>query len=337
METMHVPDVEGQKRIPSSSSHQTPVLWPWMLVIVAWTVALVAALTNQNSLIDHHYLLEESHLPVLVALVVFQAGWQVMTVGMMLPSSMPMVYMIVHAGRQQRRAQAVPAAFLAGYALAWTAFALVAFLGDTLIHWLVHHWFWLDTHSWVIGATTFAAAGVFQFSPLKGRCLKQCRSPFSFFVRSYRKGVGAAWHLGLRHGAFCLGSCWALMLVMFGLGVGSLVWMAMLAGVIVVEKTFPGGQRLRPVIGIILLGLSALWLSGGNTHVHVAAAPQIVLFYKFVCFACVAAHAKHTNLYYNLWSPQATRLYEDITPTVEGVHASLLAYQPGEFTVRKSV
>ena len=90
-------------------------------------------------------------------------------------------------------------------------------------HWLVDHWFWLDTHSWVIGASTFAVAGVFQFSPLKGRCLKQCRSPFSFFVRYYHKGAGGAWRLGLRHGLFCLGCCWALMLIMFGLGVGSLV------------------------------------------------------------------------------------------------------------------
>ena len=64
METMRVPDVGGQKRIPSSSPHRAPVLWPWMLVIVAWTVALVAVLTNQNYLIDHHYLLEESHLPL---------------------------------------------------------------------------------------------------------------------------------------------------------------------------------------------------------------------------------------------------------------------------------
>ena len=149
-------DGEEQKRIPSSSSHQAPVLWPWLLVIVAWTVALVAALTNQNSLIDHYYLLEESHLSPLLALVVFLACWQVMTVAMMLPSSMPMVSMLVHASRQQPHPRAVQAAFLAGYALVWTTFALGAFVGDIQIHWLVHHWFWLDTHAWVIGAITFA-------------------------------------------------------------------------------------------------------------------------------------------------------------------------------------
>ena len=180
---------------------RVPVLWPWALVVAAWALAGLAVFTNQSYLINHHYLLEESHLPVLMALVIFLACWQVMTAGMMLPSSMPMVYMIVHAGRQQKRSYAIPLAFLAGYALIWTAFALVAFLGDTQIHWLVHHWFWLDTHSWMIGAITFALAGVFQFSPLKGRCLKQCRSPFSFFVRYYRQGAGAAWRLGLvQHG-----------------------------------------------------------------------------------------------------------------------------------------
>jgi predicted metal-binding membrane protein len=257
MRVTQVTDVKDS----AQARHRAPVLWPYVLVMAAWTVAFLATLTNQSELINHHYLLEESHLPVLVALVVFLACWQVMTVGMMLPSSMPTVSMIAQAGRQQRRPYAVPGAFLAGYADVWTAFALVAFLGDTQIHWLFHHWLWLYLHSWVIGATTFAIAGVFQFSPLKGHCLKQCRSPFSFFACFYRKGVGAAWRLGLRHGVLCLGSCWALMLVMFGIGVSSLLSMALLTGVMVVEKTYPGGQRLSPVIGIVLLGLAALWLA----------------------------------------------------------------------------
>ena len=257
---MKLTDVNDQQPARPAARRRAPVIWPWLVVIAAWTLALVAVLTNQSYLINHHYLLEQSHLPALVALVVFLACWQVMTVGMMLPSSMPMVYMMVHASRRQKHTWAIQAAFLAGYALVWTAFAVAAFLGDTQVHRLVHGWFWLYTHSWLIGAATFALAGGFQFSPLKERCLKQCRSPFSFFVRYYRKGVGAAWRLGLRHGAFCLGCCWALMLVMFGLGVSSLVWMAVLAGVMVIEKTFPGGQRLSPFIGVALLGLAVLWL-----------------------------------------------------------------------------
>jgi predicted metal-binding membrane protein len=251
----------NEVKAQTHQARRLPVLWPWLLVGAAWTTALLAILFHQTQLIDHHYLLEESHLPWLAAMVLFLAVWQVMTVAMMLPSSMPMVSMMIYASRKQRHPRAAQAAFLGGYALVWTGFACAAFVGDTQIHRLVDSWPWLARHSWVIGATTLAMAGVFQFTPLKQRCLKQCRSPFGFFVRYYRQGGGAAWRLGVRHGAFCLGCCWALMLVMFGLGVGSLVSMALLTGVMVIEKTSPGGQRLSPVIGIILLGLSALWLA----------------------------------------------------------------------------
>ena len=99
-----------------------------------------------------------------------------------------------------------------------------------------------------------------QLSPLKQHCLKENRSPLSFFEHYFLSGVGSSWYLGLRHGIVCLGSCWALMLVLFGIGVGSIVWMAVLTGVMVVEKTYPGGQRLSPLLGIVLLLLAALWL-----------------------------------------------------------------------------
>ena len=88
--------------------------------------------------------------------------------------------------------------------------------------------------------------------------MKQCPSPFSFFVRYYRKGTGAAWPLGIRHGFFVSAAAGLLMLVMFGLGEGSLVSMAVMTGVVVVEKTFPSGQRLSPFIGIALLLLAIL-------------------------------------------------------------------------------
>jgi len=231
-----------------------------VLIFTTWTIALLAVLTNRPFLLDHRYLLQQSHLPWIVALVIFLASWQVMTVAMMLPSSMPVVSMMAYASKRQRHPWAIQGAFLGGYAVIWTAFAFTAFLVDTLVHQLVNHWGWLYTHSWLIGAVTFAIAGGFQFSLLKEHCLKQCRSPLSFFVHYYRQGISAAYRMGLRHGVFCLGCCWALMLVMFGVGVGSLVWMAVLTGVMVVEKTYPGGQRLSPLVGAALLLLAALWL-----------------------------------------------------------------------------
>src|SRR5437588_10487340 len=122
MRVTEVTDVKDD----AQPSHRAPVLWPWVLVVTAWTIAGLSVLTDQSYLINHHYLLEESHLPVLGALVVFLAPWQVMTAGMLLPSSMPMVHMIVHAGRQQLRSYPCPLAFLARSAVVWTAFALVA-------------------------------------------------------------------------------------------------------------------------------------------------------------------------------------------------------------------
>jgi predicted metal-binding membrane protein len=260
---MSATNVTGVPELTTSvpARRRAPVRWPWLLVGAAWALAIAASLTGRRELIDHHYLLEASRLPWLLALLLFLACWQVMTVGMMLPSSLPMVYMLIYASRKQARPRTVQAAFLGGYALVWTAFAVAAFASDTGIHRLVDAWPWLATHPYVIGATTFAIAGLFQFSPLKERCLTACRSPFQFFVRFYRAGVGSAWRLGLRHGAFCLGCCWALMLVMFGIGVGSLPWMAALAGVMVVEKAVPGGQRLSPMLGAALLLLAALWLA----------------------------------------------------------------------------
>jgi predicted metal-binding membrane protein len=249
-----------QKDARFSLRSRAPVIWPWVLVIAAWTVALLAVLTKRTYLINHTYLLTQSHLSWIVALAVFLACWQLMIVAMMLPSSMPLVNMVVYASRRQRYPWMIQGAFLAGYALVWTTFALVAFLADTLVHWLVNNWFWLYMHSWLIGATVFAIAGGFQFSPLKEHCLKQCRSPLSFFMRYYRKDAGASLSLGLHHGMFCLGCCWALMLVMFGVGTGSIVWMAVLTGVMVTEKTYPGGQRLSRVFGILLLLLAVLWL-----------------------------------------------------------------------------
>ena len=129
------------------------------------------------------------------------------------------------------------------------------------MHLLVALWPWLAVHSWLIGAVTFFIAGLFQFSPLKGRCLDMCRTPLGFFMRHYRKGIGAAWRLGLQHGSYCLGCCWALMLVMFGVGVGNLAGMTALTGAMVIEKAVPGGKRLSPIIGVVLLLLGALWLA----------------------------------------------------------------------------
>ncbi|HEY6407920.1 MAG TPA: DUF2182 domain-containing protein, partial [Ktedonobacteraceae bacterium] len=186
----------AQQRTPSHQTRRAVVLWPWLLIALAWGVLLLATLAHQTFLLDHHYLLQASGLPWLAALEVFLLCWQLMTVAMMLPSSLPMVHLVVYAARRQARPIAVPLAFLAGYAVIWTGFALGAFVGDTGIHRLVALWPWLALHAWLIGAVTFCVAGLFQFSALKGRCLDMCRAPLGFFLHDYRKGVSPAWQLG---------------------------------------------------------------------------------------------------------------------------------------------
>jgi predicted metal-binding membrane protein len=245
---------------PVSARARILAYWPWALVAGAWAIVLLATWTHQGYLINHDYLIEESGLPWIAALIFFLLCWQVMIAAMMVPTSLPLISRLRRAVHPQQHSIASIAAFLAGYAAIWTAFAAVAFVGDTGIHLLVNHWSWLARHSWLIGAVTFAAAGVFQFSPFKRRSLRACRHVLHHFTWPTQAGVGDAWRLGRHHGLCCLESCWALMLLMFGVGIASFVWMAVLTAVMLVEKVVPGGRWLSPVVGGALL-LAALWIA----------------------------------------------------------------------------
>ena len=223
------------------------------VIVVAWLIALVTALVQHDGPVDHHAISGGRAVPTVGAIALFLVAWQVMTAGMMLPSSLPLVHLFVRASAGQNRPGAARAAFLAGYFAVWTWFAFMALIGDVVLHWLANQTPWLRERPWLIGGSVLLFAGAFQFSSLKERCLRECRMPFAFLQRHYRRGIAAAWDLGLQHGIFCLGCCWALMLTMFAVGVGSLVWMTALTGVMVIEKTMPWGRRLTPAVGALLV------------------------------------------------------------------------------------
>jgi predicted metal-binding membrane protein len=122
------------------------------------------------------------------------------------------------------------------YGVIWTAFGVLAFAGDAVVHQIEHDWAWLHERPHVIAGATLLLAGAFQFSDLKDRCLRQCRHPALFLQHHYQRGVGAAFALGRRHGLFCVGCCWALMLVMFAVGIANLAWMAPFALIMLYEK-----------------------------------------------------------------------------------------------------
>jgi predicted metal-binding membrane protein len=205
-----------------------------------------------------------------LAFALFLAAWQAMIAAMMLPSSLPLIrlFSVASAGAPAR-GRAI-AAFLGGYALVWTAFGAVAFAADALLHRLIDQTAGLRAHQWVIVAALLALAGAVQFTPLKDRCLSQCRHPGAFLIRHYRRGTSSAFALGRRHGLFCLGCCWALMLVMFVAGTASLIWMAALTALMVYEKTARHGNQVVPLTGIALLAWATLVL------VHPAGMPVLL-------------------------------------------------------------
>jgi predicted metal-binding membrane protein len=225
---------------------------------VCWVVALAAQLTGRAGLL-HHDALIEGDVPLGVGLLISVAAWQVMIGAMMLPSSVPMLRLFAATTPHANRAHSI-GAFIGGYAAVWTAFGAAAFGFDTAVHHVVDATPWLTRHPWLIAGLTLAAAGAFQFTKVKDRCLEQCRHPAAYLLRHYRRGTAEAFRLGWGHGLFCLGCCWALMLLMFAAGVANLVWMAALAGLMAYEKVGRRRRQLTPVAGVVLLGLAALVL-----------------------------------------------------------------------------
>jgi predicted metal-binding membrane protein len=157
--------------------------------------------------------------------------------------------------RRRRRPGQLVLLLLVGYLLVWGAFGVAAWIADRGIHAAVDAVPWLAEHPQVIIATTLAAAGLWQFSPLRDRCLEECRSPLGFVINRWRgTSVRAeAVRMGIAHGAFCVGCCWSLMLVMFGVGLASLSAMLVLGGLTAIEKNLPSGRRLTRPLGVLLI------------------------------------------------------------------------------------
>jgi len=194
----------------------------------------------------------------------FVAGWVLMIVAMMLPSSVPLVLVFAGVVARRPRSGILVALLLAGYLVVWGAFGAGAWILDRGIHALVDAWPFLAEHPQLILGTTLMAAGLWQFSPLRDRCLDECRSPFGFVVNRWR--ARSLWResfaMGIAHGAFCIGCCWSLMLVMFGVGLGSVPAMIVLGAMTAVEKNLPWGRRLSRPLGFLLVGLAIYAVAG---------------------------------------------------------------------------
>jgi len=187
--------------------------------------------------------------------------WVTMTAAMMLPATAPMVVVFSRVSRERARRRSFPAArtwvFLAGYLVAWTLYGLLAYGLDHGARSAAPHLVaWLHGERYPAGVA-LVAAGLYELTPLKGVCLRHCRGPIHFVHGGWRDGLAGALRMGSEHGLYCVGCCWGLMLTLFALGVMNLTWMGVIAIVIFVQKVFPRGDRLAPVVAAALVAVAA--------------------------------------------------------------------------------
>jgi predicted metal-binding membrane protein len=218
-------DMTGYRMIPAGQSLMMPASAPWQPVEFAYVFVM----------------------------------WVVMMIGMMIPSATPMVLVHARVSRQAAGAQGRPLAatawFAGGYLLAWITFSFAATLGQWALERASLLTPIMAASSSVFGGTVLIAAGVYQWTSLKEACLSQCQAPITFILRhgGLRHTPTGSLVLGLRHGVYCVGCCWVLMLLLFVLGVMNLLWIATLAILILLEKVIPFGRAVARLAGLLFI------------------------------------------------------------------------------------
>jgi predicted metal-binding membrane protein len=183
------------------------------------------------------------------------AMWAVMMVGMMAPAAAPVMMLFAASKAKRAKPDAAPTTLIfgLGYVAVWIFFSVAA----TFAQWALHHQAMLSsnmaTSNLRLGGTVLIAAGLFQVTPWKNKCLAHCRSPLGFLMANWRDGALGSFEMGVRHGGYCLGCCWALMLVLFAVGVMNLVWVGVLTVFILIEKIAPGGTIAGRIAGAALI------------------------------------------------------------------------------------
>jgi predicted metal-binding membrane protein len=189
------------------------------------------------------------------------AMWVVMMAGMMLPGAVPMILLFAGVqGGNQRRSAVATGIFVLGYLLVWGAFAVVA-AGLQVVLW--HTAVLSNSLAFVnapLTAAVFLLAGVYELTPLKRRCLQRCQSPIGFITSHWHPGMAGALRMGVEHGAFCVGCCWAMMLLLFAAGVMNLLWVAALAVLVLIQKLLPNPAISSAITGSVMLMIGLGWL-----------------------------------------------------------------------------
>jgi predicted metal-binding membrane protein len=230
-----------------------------VLAAAAWLVLWAWEASPYGRYLHHD---TPAGLGTVAEVALFGAGWVVMIVAMMLPTTIPLLATFGALVRRRPRPGLLVALAIGGYLATWTVVGLGLWIGDRAIHAVVAAVPVLAENPRIVLTATFVVAGAYQFSSLKYRCLDECRSPLGFVLNRWR-GLAPrreAVVLGAAHGLFCVGCCWSLMLVMFGVGLGSLGWMLVLGALTAIEKNIRWGRQIGRPLGVVLLlaGLAVL-------------------------------------------------------------------------------
>jgi predicted metal-binding membrane protein len=191
----------------------------------------------------------------------FLAVWVGMMVAMMFPSVVPtaLLFATMSAGRQRDGQPVVPTwMFLGGYLAIWSVFGFAAYLVSRAVPAVGMSSPGLRSLSPIVGGAILVLAGFYQWSPLKDVCLRHCRSPLGFLLHAWRDGYAGAFRMGFQHGAYCVGCCWSLMLVLFAVGLMNLGWMVLLSAVIFAEKIVRQGPLIGRLAGAGLVAFGVV-------------------------------------------------------------------------------
>ncbi len=239
------------------------------VVAAGWTALVLWGASPWSGYLSHTTL---EHGAGTAETLLFVVGWTLMTVAMMLPTTWPLLVTFQALVRRRSQPGLLVLLLAAGYIVTWSLVGLALHSFDRLVHEAVESVGWLGAHTGLIGAGTILVAGLYQFAPLKYHCLDQCRSPLGFVLNHWRgnRERREAFMLGVRHGLFCVGCCWSLMLMMFAVGVGSLAWMFMLGAIMAIEKNATWGRAMSRPLGIVLIAagsalcVAVLFPAGGG-------------------------------------------------------------------------
>jgi len=226
------------------------------LTILAWAYLLHL---DRSATADHIAMADmgmSGHAPWAMADVWFTFGmWTVMMFGMMAPAAAPVLLIAARARVSPRPAGTrwMPLFFGAGYMLVWVGFSAIA----ALVQWALHDAALLSpamsAASPRVGGAILIGAGLYQLTPLKHACLAHCQRPLDFLMAHWRTGLAGALRMGAHHGVHCLGCCWALMAVLFVVGVMNLTWVAALAVFVLIEKIAPGAAFVTRIAGVAMI------------------------------------------------------------------------------------